>query len=44
MPLPDVDPSLLSFAMVAYFCHLFSDNYVDLSDLYVDLSEIYHHN
>ena len=27
--------------MVAYFCYLLSDNYVDLSDLYVDLSVIY---
>ena len=27
--------------MVAYFCHLLSDNHVDLSDLFVDLSVFY---
>ena len=31
----------LAKSMVAYFCHHFSDNYVDLSDLYADLSIIY---
>ena len=30
-----------SMIMVAYFCHHFSDNYVDLSDNYVDLSDLY---
>ena len=28
-------------AMVAYFCHHLSDNYVDLSDLCVVLSDLY---
>ena len=32
---------LESESMVAYFCHLLSDNYVDLSDLYVVLSDLY---
>ena len=27
--------------MVAYFCHLLSDNYVDLSDNYVHLLDLY---
>ena len=29
------------YAMVAYFCHHLSDNYVDLSDNHVDLSDLY---
>ena len=28
-------------AMMAYFCHHLSDNYVDLSDLYVVFSDLY---
>ena len=33
--------SNLLVSMVAYFCHYFSDNYVDLSDIFVDLSDLY---
>ena len=29
----------LMLAMVAYFCHHLSDNYVDLSENYIDLSD-----
>ena len=33
-------PPQYSYHMVAYFCHILSDNYSDLSDLHVELSDL----